>query len=79
MPGLSPCTFRWLWATPGISAKRKATSVGFRFLGLGTRYSHGAMSALNASIAQLAERALRKRTVVGSIPTGGSLRRTASP
>ena len=26
----------------------------------------------NASIAQLAEHALRKRTVVGSIPTGGS-------
>jgi hypothetical protein len=25
-----------------------------------------------ASIAQLAEHALRKRTVVGSIPTGGS-------
>ena len=25
----------------------------------------------NASIAQLAEHALRKRTVVGSIPTGG--------
>ena len=29
---------------------------------------HGAM----ASIAQLVEHALRKRTVVGSIPTGGS-------
>ena len=28
---------------------------------------------VKASIAQLAEHALRKRTVVGSIPTGGSL------
>ena len=29
----------------------------------------------SASLAQLAEHALRKRTVVGSIPTGGSLHR----
>ena len=29
------------------------------------------VSALNASLAQLAEHALRERTVVGSIPTGG--------
>ena len=30
----------------------------------------------NASIAQLAEHALRKRTVVGSIPTGGFFEKT---
>ena len=29
-------------------------------------------STLDASLAQLVEHALRKRTVVGSIPTGGS-------
>ena len=31
------------------------------------------MKATSASLAQLAEHALRKRTVVGSIPTGGFL------
>ena len=35
------------------------------------------MPTVDASLAQLAEHALRKRTVVGSIPTGGSLIMTA--
>ena len=33
---------------------------------------HNKKMSSDASIAQLAEHALRKRTVVGSIPTGGS-------
>ena len=61
-----------LLRSAGHAGPRQASVLGHDAMVLARRYATSvAWLSLEASLAQLAEHALRKRMVVGSIPTGG--------